>query len=85
MDLSTLKTVVQEAVQRIVLEHWELHLYDVGERTVTSHLFRYMAEHSAVPPHIRVDYEYNRHEGATKAIRSAMINEELDQEGVLSI
>lgn len=85
MDLSTLAIVVRDAVRRIILEQWDLHAYDVGERTVTSQLFRYMTEHNAVPGYLRVDHEYNRHEGATKTVRSLIWDDDLDEEGELRI
>lgn len=78
MDLPTLQAVLRDAVTGLILEHWELHDYDVGERTVTSQLFRYMSEHHKVPPHLRVDHEYNRHEVATKTIRSRIGDDYLD-------
>ena len=81
MDFPTLQMIVAEAVERLIVDQWELHFYDVGERTVTSQLFRYMSEHSQIPSELRVDHEYNRHEGATKTIRSRVADEDLDPPG----
>lgn len=81
MDLPTVKTVVRDALEVMILEQWELHEYDVGERAVTSQLFRYMSQHDALPHQLRVDHEYNRHEGATKTIRSQIDLRDLDQPG----
>lgn len=81
MDLLALQATLRDAIKLVILEHWELSEYEVGERTITSQLFRYMSEHDAIPGHLRVDHEYNRHEGATKTIRSQMENVDLDPQG----
>jgi hypothetical protein len=85
MDLPTLQLIVEGAVERLIVDQWELHFYDVGERTITSQLFRYMSEHGRIPSELRVDHEYNRHEGATKTIRSRVADDELDPSGEMRI
>ncbi|HUP17554.1 MAG TPA: hypothetical protein VM848_16085 [Acidimicrobiia bacterium] len=81
MDFPTLQTVVHDAVALLLLEQWELHHFSVGERTITSQLLRYMCGHAEIPAHLRVDHEYNRHEGATKRIRWQIGDEGLDPPG----
>lgn len=81
VNLELLVTVLRDAVRRMVLDDWDLAEVGVGERTITSHLFRRVAEDERIPTDFRVDHEYNRHGGATKRIRSRLPGEELDAEG----
>lgn len=58
---------LRHALQSLILDQWELAVLDVGERTVTSHLFRYLAD-ELEGMDFDVDHEYNRRYDLTKSL-----------------
>ncbi|MFV1989739.1 MAG: hypothetical protein ACC652_03230, partial [Acidimicrobiales bacterium] len=62
-----LGTRLRDAVCSMILNQWELAALDVGERTVTSHLFRHMAVRFD-DSGFDVDHEYNRRRDRPKTV-----------------
>ena len=51
MDQAEIAARIREAIRSLILDQWELAALDVGERTVTSHLFRHLADQFAQGRH----------------------------------
>jgi len=75
------EALTRRALRRLIVEQWALAGLDVGERTITSHLFRYMATDRALPASLSVDHEYNRRGDQGLAKRIGWPTENLDVDG----
>ena len=67
MDEGEIATRIRAAIRSLILDQWELAALDVGERTVTSHLFRHLADQFEGTG-FDVDHEYNRRYDLTKSL-----------------
>ena len=59
MDSNGLRSLVSDALRRIIVDEWDLAVVDAHERTITSHLSRLIAN-NGLSDWIRVDHEYGR-------------------------
>ena len=67
MDEGEIAARIRAAIRSLILDQWELAALDVGERTVTSHLFRHLADQFHGTG-FDVDHEYNRRCDLTKLL-----------------
>ena len=67
VDEGEIATRIRAAIRSLILDQWELAALDVGERTVTSHLFRHLADQFEGTG-FDVDHEYNRRYDLTKSL-----------------
>ena len=67
MDQPHLRDLVAGSLADLIEHEWTLAMTDVGERSTTSHLFRFMAARCATTDW-DVDHEYNRNVDLSKAI-----------------
>jgi len=75
------EALARRAIRKLIVEQWILAGLDVGERTITSHLFKYMAIDRKLPPWLDVDHEYNKSGDQGLAKRIGWPSESLDVNG----
>lgn len=65
MDYEEVEPLLTDSIRQLIVHQWQLAELDVGERSVSSHLFRYIAD-VFVNTAYHVDHEYNRQGSLTK-------------------
>lgn len=79
MDSNSLRSLVSDALRRIIVDEWDLAVVDAHERTITSHLSRLITD-IGVEPQLRVDHEYGRHSKDPKRVQLGLLTDDSSYE-----
>jgi len=60
MERREAEQLLRDCLARVLVDHLDLFMSRAHERSITSHLFRYLADDERVPTGVSVDHEYNR-------------------------